>query len=123
MSEDVDTSPAATDFAAFVTDIDHGSAHKQLSEKLGELVAAVQDVGKPGTMTVKFNIKKESGVAIVSVECVTKLPDHPMNGAMFWFGDKGKLLRDDPRQLKLKGLAKPKGKLKTVAFPTGEKEG
>lgn len=109
------------DFATFITDIDYGKVNAKLGEKLSQLIAAVNEVGKAGTLTLKLNVKKENSVAIVTAECVTKIPEHPLNGSMFFFGEDGQSLhREDPRQLSLKDIDKPT--LKTVEFPTGDKE-
>ena len=115
---------ATTDFATFLTDIDYGSANQRITEKLAELVEAVEEVDKVGSITIKITVKKENNVAIVSLACSANIPEHPINGSLFFFGANGCLLREDPRQLKLKNLDKPG--LKTVAnFPLGDppKEG
>ena len=53
-------------------------------------------------------------MAAVGVEVKSKVPKHPLHGTLFHVGENGELLREDPRQLKMKGLEKPP--LKTVAF-------
>lgn len=95
----------APDFATVVTDLADGTVNQRLSEKLAELVMAVEETGKSGTMTVKIGVKKEGTMAIVGVECTTKIPEHPMHGTLFHLGRAGALLRDDPRQLPLRNLS------------------
>jgi hypothetical protein len=110
------------DFATFINDLDYGNVNARLGEQLSKLVAAVNEVGKQGTLTLKIIVKKDSSCALVSAECTTKIPEHPLNGSMFFFGEDGNSLhREDPRQLKLKNLDKPA--LRTVDFPTGGKDG
>lgn len=106
------------DFSAFIAEFNYGEINDKITQKLAELVQAVEDVGKSGTLTLKLTIKKDNAVALVGVEVSAKVPEHPLNGSMFFFGENGSLLREDPRQLKLKNIDKPPAKLKTVAFPT-----
>lgn len=110
------------DFAKLLTEIDYGNVNLKLGKKMGELIRAVNDVGKSGSLTVTLHVKKEGNVAVVAAECKSKVPEHPMNGSIFYFGEDGSTLhREDPRQLKLKNLDAPK--LKTVEFPTADKKG
>lgn len=104
------------DFVELVKQIDYGKANVRLSKKVTQLIAAVNDTGLAGTLTVKFNIKKENNAAIVSIDATSKIPEHPISGSLFFFGEGGTLHREDPRQLRLRELDEPK--LRTVEFPT-----
>ena len=99
------------DFSKFVTELDRGQINDHLTFTLSEVIDAVKETNLTGEMTVKFVVKKEGERAIVAVEMKKKVPEHPMHGTLFHFGNGG-LVRDDPRQMKLKGLDKPT--LKTV---------
>lgn len=101
----------APDFSEFVTDLADGRVNQRLTATIAEVCEAVQETGLVGEVTVKFIIKKESSRAVVAVEIKEKIPRHPEHATLFYFGNGG-LVREDPRQLKLKGLDAPK--LKTV---------
>lgn len=117
MAEGIHDTP---DFSEFIAELNGGVANAQLTAKLAKVVAAVEEIGKSGSLTVTFNVKKEGAMAIVGVEAKAKVPEHPINGSLYFFGANGVLCRDDPRQLKLKNLDAPKRNLKTVSFPTGD---
>ncbi len=51
-------------------------------------------------------------MATVSVVVKEKIPKYPLHATLFHFGANGELLRQDPRQMQLKNLTKPK--LRTV---------
>jgi hypothetical protein len=74
------------------------------SQGLSELVAAVQNTGKPGTLTVTLRISPASrgnSAVVVGDRIVAKVPQMAAEES-FWFAtEDGKLLRDDPRQARL----------------------
>jgi hypothetical protein len=78
-----------------------GRTHDELSEKLRELILAVQDIGKPGTLTLKIGAKRiNDGQVELAAQVTAKLPDIPQ--ASIWFAtDDGELTRDDPTQMAL----------------------
>jgi len=94
----------APDFAEFITDLAHGDINQKLTDALAEVTNAVEETGKVGELSIKFTVKKEGKMAIVAVDIKKKCPEHPLHGTLFYIGDNGELLRDDPRQLRLKGL-------------------
>ncbi len=109
MSEPVTDHPS---FSEFITDLSHGQVEQRLTQELAELVEAVEGTGKIGTLTLKIHVKREGSVAAVVCESSMKKPKDPMHGTIMHFGNNGALLREDPRQLKLKNLDQPK--LRTV---------
>lgn len=86
------------DFAEFVTDLDHGKINQHLTEQLAKVVAAVEDTGKQGELIIRLLVKKEGKMAVVGVEIKAKAPQHPLHGTLFYIGDNGELLREDPRR-------------------------
>lgn len=112
MSEQNTAPYEAPDFAEFITDLAHGDINQKLTEALAQITTAVEDTGKVGELTLKLHVKKEAKMAAVSVDFKVKVPSHPLRGTLFYIGANGELLREDPRQMSLKGLDKPK--LKTV---------
>lgn len=95
------------DFAEFITDLAHGNINQKLTEALAEVTDAVEETGKAGELTIKFQVRKEGKMAVVAVDVKKKVPEHPLHDTLFYIGDNGELLREDPRQLRLKGLDKP----------------
>lgn len=91
-------------FSEFITDLDHGKIDQTLTAKLAELVAAVEDNHKKGKLTLTIHVKPENKMAQVSVEYKLDKPQPPLHGTLFHIGLKGALLREDPRQMKLKNL-------------------
>lgn len=99
----------APDFSEFVTDLADGRVNQRLTATIAEICEAVQDTGLVGELNVKFTFKKESSRAIVAVEIKEKVPRHPEHATLFYFGNNG-LVREDPKQLTMKGLDAPKFK-------------
>ena len=97
----------APDFSEFITDLVNGEVNQKLTATMAEVVGAVCETGLNGEVTLKLQIKKESGRAMVGVEIKKKVPEHPVHGTLFFFGNNG-LVRDDPKQMKFKGLDAPK---------------
>ena len=112
MSKNEDIMPhEAPDFSEFITNLVNGEVNQKLTVTLGEVSEAVNETGLVGEIKLKLTVKKEGGRAIVAVDITKKVPEHPVHGTLFHFGNGG-LVRDDPRQMKMKGLDAPK--LKTV---------
>lgn len=96
------------DFATFLMDLSHGDVNRELTDRLKKIVQAVEETGKVGTLSLKFNVKKEGTMAVVHCDATVKLPEPPMPGTMFFFGkDEGTLCREDPRQMSLKEVFNP----------------
>ena len=73
------------------------------SDKLAELVAAVDSSGKSGRIDLSINVKKATrgGAMILTGKVkVTKPADEPME-AMLFATPEGNLVADDPHQQKL----------------------
>lgn len=89
-------------FATFLIEHAKGRSHDELSEKLRDVVEAVIDTGKPGSLTCKVSIKptKQEGTVEVTVEAVAKTPTVPAS-SIFFATDDYDLVRSDPRQTSL----------------------
>lgn len=94
-------------FADVIRDIDKGRLHAELSDKTQELIAAVMDVRKAGTIqvTIKVEPSKASGMVEVSATTATKTPKTSRT-SMFFVDSDHNLRRDNPDQptLPLRGL-------------------
>jgi hypothetical protein len=106
----------APSFSEFITDLDHGRIDQEATERLAELTRAVQETKKVGELTLKLSLKFESGRAIVVPEIKIKKPQHGLLGTLFYVGENGELLRDDPKQEVMKEILTPP--MRAVAFPT-----
>jgi hypothetical protein len=91
-------------FASFLLEQRNGALHTELSEALADVVKAVQDHGKGGTVALSISIKpgaKGTSTLIVVDDVKTKVPQGERPAAMFFADEDGNLSRDDPRQTKL----------------------
>ena len=106
------------DFAQFLMDLRDGEVNDKLTNDLAKVVRAVDETGKAGEVSLRFRVEREGRMMSVSVKASSKIPEHPISATLFHVGENGELLRDDPRQMHLRGLEKPA--LRTVSFPTSE---
>lgn len=84
----------------FIRDLNGGVVHDELSNGLADLVAAVTDEGKSGTMTVTFSLKpmgKGNGIQ-VSSETKVKPPKQTAGVTVMFATPENSLQRQDPRQ-------------------------
>lgn len=99
------TEQHAKPFADFLAQ--QGRAHDELTEGLHEVIAAVKETGKPGSVTLTIKIdpdKKAQGIFRISDNVTIKAPAHD-RGTRIYFADKsGNLTRSDPNQPELEGL-------------------
>lgn len=95
------------DFASVLLDIGKGRLHARLSEQLAEIVAAVAETGKKGTLTLKIEVKPlpkaDQHTHVVSGASAAKVPesDDASPTSVFFSDADGNLSRNDPRQLAL----------------------
>ncbi len=90
-----------TSILVFLEQHAKGRTRDELSEKLRDLILAVQDIGKPGSITLKVAAKRiNDGQVELAAQVTTKLPDIPQASIWFATGD-GELTRDDPTQMAL----------------------
>jgi hypothetical protein len=102
-------------FAQTLQEIAKGGLHTRLSEELQQLVRAVTDTGKKGTLAITLTVSpvKAGNVSnlVVSAKSVLKVPDGDEATAVFFSDAAGNLRRDDPNQpsLPLRGLTTAAG--------------
>ncbi len=98
-------------FAAFVQEQRGGALHGEMSDGLVELVQAVRETGKAGTiaLTVKVAPNKDGVTVTVTDKMKLTLPEGERGAAIFFADEHGNLMRRDPRQLEmpLKELRRP----------------
>lgn len=86
--------------------------------KFSELIKAVTDNNKAGTLTLKIAIKPSTaGTLAVKAECNIVKPKGMPAESLLWPTPEGNLMAEDPRQMKLEMKAvapEPARELKTV---------
>lgn len=90
-------------FAQMLSQISHGDAAEQASDLLAQLVKAVGEHEREGTLTLVISVKprgKDSGQVEVTAKTATKLPVREIAPSMFFVTEDGGLVRDNPRQKK-----------------------
>lgn len=104
-------------FAATLQEIAGGTVHTRLSDQLQQLVTAVTDTGKKGTLTLQLTVAplKPGNVSnlVVTAKTALKAPegDDAAPSSVFFHDREGNLSREDPTQLKLplRGVEGKKG--------------
>ena len=72
------------------------------SEKLAELVNAITNTGKAGSLTMKIELKPSTaGALAVRGDVKIKKPQRMPREALLWATPDGNLMADDPRQIKM----------------------
>lgn len=87
-------------FMDFLREHRSGVTHDLLSDKLQELVAAVMQEGKGGTLTLKIGVKpmgKNDGLE-VAASIDVKAPKETPGTSIFFPTPENNLVRQDPRQ-------------------------
>lgn len=86
----------------------NGQLHNELTKALGELVSAVKDQGKGGSLTLTLKIKPfskaDSSTLVLEDAISVKAPKPDSAPTVFYATDRGGLSRSDPRQPELAGL-------------------
>lgn len=87
-------------FVDFLRDHGNGVTLDALSDKLNELVAAVTDQNKSGSLTISIKLKPagNSGALEVGVDAKVKKPENPPGVSIFFATPENNLQRQDPRQ-------------------------
>jgi hypothetical protein len=79
----------------------NGKAADVASRKLAELVQAVDETGKAGTLTITFKVKPETGGGsqkTIACDIKAKMPESDLPEAVFFSDEEGNLHRSDPQQ-------------------------
>ena len=90
-------------FAAFVQEQRNGGLHGELSEAMTQLVAAVGEIEKKGTLTLTITVtpNRDGQTVMVSDKITVKLPEGERGAAIYFFDTEGNLSRQNPRQIEL----------------------
>jgi hypothetical protein len=93
-------------FAAVLQKIQNGRTHDELSVGMRDLVAAVIETGKAGTLTftIKVAPSKAEGIVELSDKVDFKPPKFERPASIFFVDDEHNLSRSDPRQQEIPGV-------------------
>ena len=97
----------ATDGKAFITmlqAINRGMLLHDIDDAMRELVCAIQEQGKKGTLTLTIDMqpdKQAPDVMRITPKVKIKKPEPPAGVALFWPSADGRLERHDPKQRQL----------------------
>ncbi|NED96471.1 hypothetical protein G1H11_14265 [Phytoactinopolyspora alkaliphila] len=92
--------------------VELGRTHTELSDAIAELVTAVADTGRKGTVTLKLTVEpigeeaRESGIKL-GAEVSRKIPQIPLKAATFFLGEDDVLTREHPGQQRIAMRAVP----------------
>ena len=115
------TRPDCADVTDVIHELDSGNVHQDLDDMLHEVVRAVLDTRKAGSVSLKLDIKlNERGSQLVVKGTVSsKVPRKAVESTLFFANEEGDLSRDNPKQTDIKDIIKPKAEERTV--PAGDK--
>ena len=89
-------------FAEVLGQCRDGTFHEDGADELAELVAAVVQNGKPGTLQIALKVHPgPEGTVFMSVKINGKRPKAQTASTIFYITDDGSLSRRDPRQPEL----------------------
>lgn len=90
-------------FAAFIQEQRKGILHGELSDSLAELLLAVSELRKPGTLQLTIKVAPNQDGATVTISDKVKLtvPEADRGGAIFFVDEAGFPSRNNPAQPEL----------------------
>lgn len=91
-------------FADILRELNQGSVIDEAAVMLQDLVKAVRERGKKGTLTLRVDVQPMKGDAaalVVSAQATAKPPAGEPTSAVFFADEPGNLLRENPAQLKM----------------------
>lgn len=100
-------------FVHTLNNMDFGVTAEEASDEMAEVLQAVKDTGRQGTITVKLTIKPESiqaGQVSITPEITSKAPQLPRDKSLLFMTPDNNLEREDPRQKKMEFEAVDGGK-------------
>lgn len=108
MSEDsnsdaTDDGVPAPTFWSWLREQRHGALHAELGETLAEVVQAVIEQGKNGSVTLSIKVAptKDGASVFVTDDVKKNVPTADRGGSIMFAAANGELTRNDPRQLSL----------------------
>lgn len=94
-----------------------GTVYEQAGALLADLVAAVHETRKSGSIKLELKVKANGENAVfIAASVSSKVPARALGETIFFIGADGDLVREDPRQAKLplRSIDEPEGELREV---------
>lgn len=90
-------------------EVDHGQALRDAARQLHKVLAAVEDTGKAGkvTLTVTVTPPKHGDHLLIEAEAKASVPRRTPTASVFFVDGEGNATRHDPNQLALIGGKDP----------------
>lgn len=91
-------------FPELLLQLENGATIAELGDRLRDLVCAVRDTGKTGTITLAIKITpatEMADVVTIVADIKTKLPAPTRAKNIFFSTEEGNLSRHDPKQMEL----------------------
>ncbi len=117
--EEEDDEATTFDFAEWVKEFQHGRLNKRLSAVLAKLGLACNKAsvaGSTGTLQLTLKVGAKGGMAEIKPVLKVTEPQPGVPSGVFYLGDRGELVDEDPRQQKLPIKVMPPTPIK---FPHG----
>ncbi|MFD9992066.1 hypothetical protein ACFWXT_29600 [Bacillus cereus] len=101
MSEPTTDEPMIRPFGDFLAELRRGAVANELSEALHELLAAVENTDKPGSITLTLKVGRQKNTTALSIADVVtkKIPTRPRPESLWFVDQHGNPSRNDPSQL------------------------
>ncbi|MDJ0403967.1 hypothetical protein QNA23_10780 [Rhodococcus erythropolis] len=95
--------PVVREFADIIKELDRGRVHNELGDRLHELIAAAQDTGKGGSITLTIGVVPDSKTQMLrfATKVVGKMPAAARAESLFFVDKNGNPTRQDPHQIAL----------------------
>ncbi|MFJ8966084.1 hypothetical protein ACIRG5_42510 [Lentzea sp. NPDC102401] len=104
MTDTPDEAPQQ-DFSVALVNTDKGRLNETASHELTELLKAVRETNKPGSITITLKITPDKGSGgervVVAGSVTTKKPAFDPRTSIFFLDEDGGMHRNDPRQHEL----------------------
>lgn len=97
----------SSEFFSVLETMNSGKTLSRIEAQFEELRAAIVDTEGSGELILKLKISSgKKNLNKVTATVTTKVPQEAPETAVFYFDDNKRLVRDDPRQMKLPGMGK-----------------
>ncbi len=103
------TEPDCKEVAALLIEHMGGRAHETASKELHQLIAAVTEHGKKGSLTITITVEApkghvDGGPLAIGIASILKAPKAVTPAAIYFVDREGNPTRNDPRQLSFDSL-------------------
>lgn len=104
------------DFTDFLSDVENGQFHTDLTTALPELMRKVRETGLVGDLTIKLRVKPRGRQVDIIPSFTVKAPVRKPDPSVFFVDDDGNPSLNDPKQLPLKVVSPPanRGRLRVA---------